>query len=412
MSTSIKKLLFIGLILRLVLICTTNFHADLYNHIDWGAKLFQVGPKNFYNPNMMWAHSQPNQPILSMYLFAFVNYLKEFLMSFLWILNKIPIFPSKIIWWAQLNLHASLVKLPFVLADLGIAYLIYKIVKNKKLALLLSGLFIFNPAIIYNSAVWGQTDSMLNFIFLLSLYNLFQKKYNYSIFFLILCFLFKMSLFIYLPLMFFVFIKIKPQEYFKGLIVGIVLTLILALPFSYPQNPLSWLYWLYTNRVLSNQGNMLNGNAFNLWFLVLNRIDICYQALLSQKVISFILFGLIYILVLLKRKSNIVFSLFLIAFSAFLLLVNMHERYLYPILPVFLILISLYPKIFKIRDYLIISFIHLINLYNQWWYPRFPKFIVFLEANNSLILKLFTYILFAYFLYYQIIYLKNEKTKT
>ena len=130
-------------------------------------------------------------------------------MSFLYFLNKFPIFPSKIIWFSELYLHSILLKLPFILADIGISYLLYLIIKNKKIALTLVSLFLFTPALIYNSAVWGQTDSLLNLFFLTCLYFYLQKKYNLSIFFLITCFLFKMSLFIFIPIMFFYFILIS-----------------------------------------------------------------------------------------------------------------------------------------------------------------------------------------------------------
>lgn len=400
--------LLIGLLIRLVLIFTTNFHADVYNHIDWGIKLSQVGFKNFYNPNILWAHSQPNQPILTMYLFTGVFYLYKFLMSFLYFLNKFPIFPSKIIWFSELYLHSILLKLPFILADIGISYLLYLIIKNKKIALTLVSLFLFTPALIYNSAVWGQTDSLLNLFFLTCLYFYLQKKYNLSIFFLITCFLFKMSLFIFIPIMFFYFISLKPLNYTKGLIWGLIFILALSLPFSWPNNPFTWLFWLYSARVFSNQGNMLNGNALNFWFLYMKKIDICLQATVAQKYISSILFSIIYIIALFKKRFNIFYVLFLVAFWAFLVMFNMHERYLYPIFPIFIILISLYPKIFKIRDYIIISLIHWLNLYNQWWYPRIPTIQIFMESNNYLFLKILTYTLIAYFVYYLIKFIKDE----
>lgn len=407
-KNKILFLLLLGLIIRLILIFTTDFHADVYNHIDWGMKLARIGPNNFYNPNIIWAHSQPNQPILTMYLFTGVFYVYKYLMTFIYFLNKFPIFPSKFIWFAELHLHSILLKVPFVLADIGISYLLYLLIKNKKLALILASLFLFNPALIYNSSVWGQTDSLLNLLFLICLYLYTKKKYNLSIFFLISCFLFKMSLFIFIPIMFFYFISLKPKNYIKGLIWGIVLVLILSLPFSWPNNPITWLYWLYSNRVFSNQGNMLNGNALNLWFLYMKKIDICLQATAIQKYLSVGFFSLIFLLIYLKKKFNLFYALFLVAFWSFLVMFNMHERYLYPIFPLFIILISIYPKIFKIRDFIIITLIHWLNLYNQWWYPRIPSLQIFMETNHYLFLKILTYALLVYFIYYLINFLKNE----
>jgi Gpi18-like mannosyltransferase len=76
------------------------------------------------------------------------------------------------------NAMAFLFKLPATIAELFGAYFIYKIAKNnaasEKSALTLSGLFLFAPVLMYVSGAWGQIDSVLAFLLVLSIY-LFQK---------------------------------------------------------------------------------------------------------------------------------------------------------------------------------------------------------------------------------------------
>ena len=61
----------------------------------------------------------------------------------------------------------DLVKLPPILVDIAVAYIIYRLVvgwawpgrRAEKLALVAAALYVFNPVTIYDSAVWGQQES-------------------------------------------------------------------------------------------------------------------------------------------------------------------------------------------------------------------------------------------------------------
>ena len=66
----------------------------------------------------------------------------------------------------------NIVKLVPNLFDLGTAALIYVFVRKQasfKSALLATALYAFNPAVIYNAAVWGQYDAIYTFFLILSL---------------------------------------------------------------------------------------------------------------------------------------------------------------------------------------------------------------------------------------------------
>src|SRR6185437_15129271 len=70
------------------------------------------------------------------------------------------------------------VKLPAIVADLGIGVLVYALVRRfaaTGIALGAAALYLFNPAVIFNSAVWGQVDSVAAGLALFALYALLKS---------------------------------------------------------------------------------------------------------------------------------------------------------------------------------------------------------------------------------------------
>ncbi|MBN2441395.1 MAG: glycosyltransferase family 39 protein, partial [Spirochaetales bacterium] len=72
-----------------------------------------------------------------------------------------------------------LIKMPNIISDIICCYLIYRIAKrhlHNNGALALSLLYAFNPAIIINSAVWGQADAIYTLLALLIVIFILDKK--------------------------------------------------------------------------------------------------------------------------------------------------------------------------------------------------------------------------------------------
>jgi Gpi18-like mannosyltransferase len=423
-SLKIGHILLIGLVLRLILVVISGWHPDLNNHIDWGIRFLALGPKKFYE-NIFWGVSWPNQPLGTMLLFASMAWLKNIIFGFILFLNNtFPFFPSFIIPIIESNLHVWMVKLPFILCDLGLAYLIYKIVQEFKpsVAKLAASLFLFNPVLIYNSTIWGQTDSLINLLAISGIYFIFKKKYFWGIFLFLSSFLFKLSLIIYLPI--FGLLLFKKIKDWKKMIFPIVFFTVfifcLAIPFAFgAKNPFQWLWYMYTNRVLVRQGSMLNGNAFNLWFLLFgldfSKSEFTKFAGITYQLWSRLLLCIFLIPVCLKFiKSKLsLYSLFmallLTAFGSFIFLTNMHERYLYPIFPLLTVLLFIPKSKFTLKSLIILSLLHLINLYNLWFYPLFSPLKELLIASNFIICRIFSFILILICISYLIKYLKSEK---
>lgn len=376
-----KKILISALLLRLIL-SLGPYHPDLGNHLDWGIKFWQIGPKNFYE-NQFWQVSWPNQPPGTIYLFAVIRKIYEGIFNISWWLNlKIPAFPSILIPFLENKLYIALVKLPSILADLGIGLLIYKFVKefkNPKIAKVAAIVFLFNPVIWYNSAVWGQTDAIINFFGLWSIYLFWRKKPMLATFVFFLSFYFKGSLLIFAPI---VLILLFSSEilWWKKILVIIfspIFLSYLSFPFVRWMTPIPWLYHLYRDRVFGHQGNMLTANAFNLWSVFFGidffRNDLGRFLGLTHKTWGYLLFVVIsapMLLTLLVKKLKIemiLLSLSAVSIVSFLFLTNMHERYLYPAIPYLSVLIFIVPnmKIF----YLLLNLVFWLNLYHLWYVP-------------------------------------------
>jgi len=81
-------------------------------------------------------------------------------------------------------LFNTLVKIPFLISDLAVAILLYKIVGenagNRNLALKASALWFLNPYLIWISSGWGMFDSIPALLSLTSLYLLLKKKIGLS----------------------------------------------------------------------------------------------------------------------------------------------------------------------------------------------------------------------------------------
>ncbi len=377
-----KKLFIIFLVAFIIRILLVNvaFHGDLNNNISWG-NMALSGLNGFFEKKG-FQYSIPNQPPLYILLFAFTSYLYKSISSLTWFLNNnVGVFPSSFIWFWQQYGMIYLVKLPSIFADLGIGFVIYKFFenKNKSLGLRLSVLWLFNPITFYNSAIWGQTDPIVNLLGLISIYFLFQKKLVKTLLFLTLSLLFKGSLAIFVPILFFyaVWQKYSLNIWIKGILVSGLAVILISVWFHPSFDLPIWLVNLYLRQVLPGEIGDLSANAFNFWYLVnpgkvLDSIKYfgvaahTWGEIISLSLLSFFVFKLNKN----RNKRTFFYALSLTALTTFLFMTRIHERYLYPFFPVATILVGLIPE-FMIF-YIILSLTFLLNMYNLFWAPGIP----------------------------------------
>lgn len=382
-------LIVLGLTLRLALVLVAH-HGDLNNNISWGTLAIERGLVNFYE-GRNWPYSSPNQPPLTILTFAGAGYLWQRIENISRFINRrAGLFPSPFIWFWESRGMDLLVKLPGILADLGIALLIYifslnqksKIVSREKVATLLTAVWLFNPIVWYNSAVWGQTDSLVNLFFFAGVLFLIKKDLVRAVIFFVLSLLFKGSLVLFLPLVFTyaLFQKYPLKKWLFAFCSSLLVISLISVWFHPRPDLFVWLFNLYQKRIFPGEIGYLTANAFNFWWLVNpgKVLDSIIYFGLPARAWGMIIvsLGLAISLFWLKRKPSskrLFFSFCLISLIAFLFMTRIHERYLYPFfLPATVLLGSVFGMIIP---YAILSVSHLLNLYHLFWAPGIPTLV-------------------------------------
>ncbi|KON31745.1 MAG: hypothetical protein AC479_08370 [miscellaneous Crenarchaeota group-6 archaeon AD8-1] len=328
-------------IIRLILFPVPGYEIDLNTFSSWFNTAAQYGPRVFYNV-VQWC----DYPPLNIYVFWGIGS----------IANSFSIFGTP-----QM---AYLIKLIPSIFDIATIIVIFVFLRNRinfKLAIIVASLYAFNPAIIINSAVWGQLDAIYTFLLLLSLTLALALKPKLSMVFLVLSLLTKPQSIAIAPLILFViFKKTDVRTFVVSLFAGILTMFAVIIPFQW-SNPFSFLSNIYFG---AYQGyTYTTVNAFNLWALG----GLWVRETTFLFLIGWILFGTLVVFslyVLQKRLTNtgdllVIFVAFLLVLGFFMLPTRIHERYLFPALG---ILALAYPFLKKIRPiYIILSITFFIN---------------------------------------------------
>jgi Gpi18-like mannosyltransferase len=137
-----------GLVLRLLLATFPGFGIDVGTFQFWANQMASGGPWDFYEGDF------------------FIDYAPGYLYV-LWLIGEL----HEIIGFTG-GQYEYVLKLPSIAADLGSVYLLYRILDGKSMEVRIAaalGYALF-PAALFIGAVWGQVDSLLAFLLLLSVY--------------------------------------------------------------------------------------------------------------------------------------------------------------------------------------------------------------------------------------------------
>lgn len=362
------SLLVLGLVSR-IFISYFQYSGDIKNHLAW-ANGFVNSPVGFYEQKFP-GFNDPNYPPLAIIFFGASHLLYLFAKWLIIALNNLPLFPSGLVpFILSENTVFAFLKIPGIVSDLFIAWLIFKSTEKskQKYPLLLSMFFIFNPATVYVSSVWGQTESVTMLFLLLALIN---KSRPSSIVYFTLGALTKQTALWLAPFYFLFWLKNQTSKQItKGLFISTVIFyfsyLLFGLgPIGATKN--------YLN-TLSGSSTVVSDAAWNLWYYLLpvGTNDNFQVFGASIRFISISLL-VVYLAILLKKlwrekiQENLANYLFIWSCLVFFLQTRVHERHLYPALA-FLLVSSLKfaPKIIL---FIIISIFYYLNLY---WSLRLP----------------------------------------
>ena len=409
-------LFFSAFVLRLA-VAPLYHHSDPDNYYYWGKYLWET--KDFLGflgksvPNAVTA----TYPPIFYYLLFLWRGVYESLGKILWWLNlKVSFFPSNLIFWFQsYGAGVAFNKLIAIIADLFCGYLILKIIKeiggSRKFGLAAVIAFLFLPGSWYNSAYWGQIESLYSLFVLLSFFWILKGRVLWGTVALGVSALIKPTGLFVMPV--FLTYALKKKKFIDLLFAGVFLVLI-AIILYFPFQPASTFSWAVSFYFKSFKGelNYLVSNAFNFWSLLFGfdqRPDSSLFLGLPLFLYGFLVFFSIAILICFRlwkkeTKKNLILSAFLCAFSAFLFLPRMHERYFFTAYVFLAVLSGLKKGYFYL--FLTMSLIHFFNLYHFWWQPNIPFLVELL--SNMMIIRGIIGISLGIFLYLLIKFIKDE----
>lgn len=348
---------FLALVIRFYLVSYPGYWPDINFWQEWARSINHFGILNAYelrvNPEIMLPNYFP--PYL--YILGLIGSIYQKFFS--------PIF--------ELNTYSLyfLLKSPAIIFDLLTGLLIFWLLRKQMklkfwLAFLILTFYLFNPGIIYNSAYWGQIDSIHTFFILLALFFTTKNKFSWAWIFLTIAFLFKLQSIIFFPLLFFLnWQKEKFTHLLKNIGLALLTALIICLPFvlagkffQVAKIPFS----------LSKEYPFLSVNAFNFWWLYVPFVSLDsakFLGLIPYFLVGFALFFFAYFFAiknLLKNPSTemIYLTAAFLIFAFFMLPTRMHERYLYSLFPLMVLTLNKDKNLWLI--YLFLSASHLVNL--------------------------------------------------
>ncbi len=307
----------LGLVIRLVIAYSVyGYDVDINTFKAWADHAASAGPMRFYTGDM------------------FVDYPP----GYIYVLYVIGILRSA--------LHLSwdspwvlvLLKSPAIAADLATSYLIFRWGARHAgsfIALGASVLYLLNPAIIVNSAGWGQVDSFFMLWMFLFIEAIMRGKLRQGSVLYAVALLIKPQALLFAPLLLLVFFRRGSwKSFFVSFLSGLAVFSLLSAPFLILKGPL-WIFSLYFGTLASYPYASLN--AYNLMSLLGgNFAPITDRALfLTYQSWSIVLMAcvLLYAVYLYLKSNKDETQLAVIAgilmTGAFIVLTKMHERYLF-----------------------------------------------------------------------------------
>ncbi|BBF42044.1 hypothetical protein lbkm_0726 [Lachnospiraceae bacterium KM106-2] len=302
-------------------------------------------------------------------------------------------------------------------------------------ALIISGIYLFNPAIYINSTIWGQVDSIFTLGVVLILYYIVNKKHERAFYVYAIATLIKPQTILFTPILLLacfeeVFVDYDSDklsstwipfawtfraQIFKKYIVNAVAAIgvmfALILPFG-----VSEVVKQFTKTLGSY--DRASVNAYNIWTMFgLNWhlqtdkfLGITYRGYGTFFIIVILVVTVIFFFTMKKKKSKYFLLAAFVNVCMFTFSVRMHERYLFPAL--ILILIAF---LYKPNKHLLVSFglLSVAHFYNvAYVYLTYPDHFDWDDKtpNHASVIMVLVVMYFLFIVYRY--YFKNKKDNT
>ncbi|WP_409341995.1 phospholipid carrier-dependent glycosyltransferase [Paenibacillus sp. MBLB4367] len=311
------------LIRLLIAPTTTGYATDTMTFRAWADRLAEVGLSHFYTGEQF----------------------SDYPPGYMYVLYVIGTIRQAFGFGFDAPAYLLLIKLPAIIADILSAYMLFKIARSRLSAGIgfgLALLYAFAPAVGVNSAVWGQVDSFFALFLLLTLRDLFDRRYERASILFALAVLIKPQALIFTPVLLFGWYELRHAagKLLRCGLLSLGTFVLLALPFAVHM-PASWIFKLYGETLSSYPYATLN--AFNLFALTGgNWVDQHAKLLfLSYQTWGYVAIAAALAVTLyvtyrgraLHTNRSVMFAgALLLIVTMFVLGVRMHERYMFPAL--------------------------------------------------------------------------------
>lgn len=234
------------------------------------------------------------------------------------------------------GLHAY--KLLSSIFDFGLAFGAWWLTRtlvgkeNKWAPLTALAVVLVSPAVVINSSVWAQCDSIFTFFVVLSLTCLVKEKYPWSMALLGVALAFKLQAIFFLPAYILVYFIRKRFSALNFLIIPVAMIATGLPTVFFGRNPLD-VFSIYFNQVATYPYMSMNYPSF--WQLVTDVNSYEYFMILNLPALGLTATVLVALALYFINKrisangENAVYMAFILVYACVLLLPAMHERYSY-----------------------------------------------------------------------------------
>lgn len=352
-----------ALVLRLILAPQPGLDFDVGTNQGWARSAVELGLARSYR-EQVGGTMLPNYPPFSLMIFGAVGHAYKTLIS--------PNYDT------TLPAYRVFIKLPGIIADLLIAIIITAVIghwRGRAFGLLAAGVIAIHPAIFYESAFWGQTDSIFTLFLLGAFLSIASDRPLLGGALSTLAFLTKAQTVAFAPLLLALYL-LRPRTILPGFIGSLIVAFFVLLPFSLG-GALVDVWNVYVGSVGYNA--ILSSSAYNLWWGLFadaawgkSDADLLF-GLVTYRTAGFAIFGGIIATMIWslrhrlmmresfhKRLAILSLAAGLSSAAFFLFMTEMHERYMFPF--VILALPAAFLSARAAKLYALASFLFFLNL--------------------------------------------------
>ncbi len=340
-----------------------GFGPDVGDYQAWAGQISTVGPAQTYQSGF------------------FLDYPPGYLYA-LWVVG----FIAHVI-GASGDFYRVIIESPAIVADFALALLMYAFVRRGSrpaMAFVAMLMVALNPALLFDTVVWGQSDSVMTFVTLLSIVAILGRQYEIAWGLAAIAVLVKPQGLMILPVLgVWTMLEADFATWIRSGVALIAVAIIGIAPFQIGHQ-WNWIIKLYTSTAAYYHETSVN--AFNLMALIggLRQGDSGTFAGVSYFALGMSLLAPLYgfiawILWRGRTPTRLLFASFIAIFGFFMVAPRMHERYLYPSIVLAVPLALEAPEMLAV--FVVVSITGLINLA---YILHTLNTVVFLDARDGL----------------------------